>query len=260
MAGKKGHVIAHTLSHRGLVRGNNEDYLSITELSPVGGKPAFLAILADGVGGHNAGEVASRIAVDTIMEQVRQKHPADDVHDLLEESILVANQAILEDVSNHPDRGGMGTTCVCVLIIGNTLYTAHLGDSRLYLQRRDNLQRLTRDHTLQEEMITILEHDGNNQSRSQPLAHVLTRYLGSPHTVDVDHHMLDGEKRVETFKIKKSDILLLCSDGITDMVSDDEIHRILSTCNGRKRPQSLVYHALKQGGHDNATAVVLQFL
>lgn len=259
MAKKQRFTDFHTLSHRGLQRANNEDRVQVKPLPAVNGKTAILAVLADGVGGHQAGEVASRIAVETISAEITRTHPALDARSQLDQAIQAANRAILADIQANPERAGMGTTCVCALIIGRTLYAAHLGDSRLYFQRGHSLQRLTRDHTMQEELITLLGSGTQETTRSHPMAHVLTRYLGAPHEVDVDHQLIDGDgSPSDKLKLRANDILLLCSDGISDLVSDEEIERILSGCSGRKRAQTLVIRALENGGHDNATVAVLQ--
>lgn len=251
-------IDAYTLSHRGLARENNEDRVQTAQLADVEGKTALLAVLADGVGGHSAGEVASRIAVETIIREVSRTHPAANPHQQLEQAIQAANQAILDDAARHTEHDRMGTTCVCVLILGRTLYAAHLGDSRLYLLRKRKLQRLTRDHTMLEELITLAGTDSEGNPRAHPMAHVLTRYLGSPHAVDVDHQIFDGGDAADTLRLRANDILLVCSDGVSDLVSEGEIEQILSTCSGRKRAQSLVYRALENGGHDNASVIVLQ--
>jgi len=258
MPKKPARILAYSLSHRGLSRENNEDRAQVAHLPYIQGKAACLAVLADGVGGHSAGEVASRIAVETIISEASRSHPASDAHQQLELAIQAANRAILEDADRHPERARMGTTCVCALIIGRTLYAAYLGDSRLYLHRKRSLQRLTRDHTMLEEMIRLSGADTSDNPRAHPMAHVLTRYLGSSQPPDVDHQILDGTGFVDTFKLRANDILLLCSDGISDLVTDEEIEHTLSTCNGRKRAQTLVYRALENGGHDNASVIVLQ--
>ena len=250
-------VSFYTLSHRGLVRQNNEDCALAIALDSPDADPALLAILADGVGGHSAGEIASRIAVDTIAAFVREHHPSPDPHVLLNDAIQAANRAILADVSEHPESAGMGTTCACVLIIGNTLYAAHLGDSRIYLQRSRILQRLTRDHTLFEEYQHLTPESTDRVGRNHPMAHVLSRYLGSAHPMHVDPHIIGFENESDTLALQSGDALLLCSDGISDLITDEEIEGILSACCGRKSVQMLVYRALENGGHDNATAIVL---
>ena len=245
------------LSHKGLVRSNNEDCAAVLESCDFGDKKPTLAVLADGIGGHNAGEVASRIAVDTIITSFNQMKPSDPLT-MLESAILAANQKILDNINDHPDRKGMGTTCVCALIIGKTLYAAHLGDSRLYLLRTRKLSQLTNDHTLFEEFKHLVIRQSDNNTRSHPMAHVLSRYLGSRHVIDVDKNLIGIVKTAESFNLKSDDILLLCSDGLTDLLTDDEITHILLTCAGRKRAQSLIYRALENGGHDNTTVIVLK--
>jgi protein phosphatase len=251
-------ITSYALSHRGLVRQNNEDRVRVCSLEAVKGKQALLAVLADGVGGHQAGEVAARIAVDTIQAFVAEAHPAPNPQTALENAILAANQAILDDVARNQERKGMGTTCVCALIIGRTLYAAHLGDSRLYLLRGRKLVPLTKDHTLLEELQHLVGRNPDKANRSHPMAHVLSRYLGSPRPIQVDRKIAGFENKNGTLSLRSGDIVLLCSDGITDLVSDEEIGKILTSCQGRKRAQNLVYRALENGGHDNASAIVLQ--
>jgi len=249
---------AFALSHRGLVRQKNEDRVQVVPLESAHGKQALLAVLADGVGGHLAGEVASRIATDTIISEISSTYPATDVRAQLEQAILTANQAILEDIQNHPERTGMGTTCVCALMVGKKLYTAHLGDSRLYLFRKHSLHQLTQDHTLYEDLIKLHGDRLPENDRNHPMAHVLSRYLGSPHVLEIDHTILGFENQAESLKLHAGDLLLLCSDGISDLVSYEEIINILSACKGRKCAQSLVLRALENGGHDNASVIVIR--
>jgi len=246
------------LSHRGLVRKNNEDHGEVVKIGSSAGKQAFLAVLADGVGGHNAGEIASKIAVEKIIAKITREYPVSDPHTLLGQALQSANQAILRDIEDHPERHGMGTTCICVLIIGRILYTAHLGDSRLYLHRKRKLYQLTQDHTLYEEILRQQNGLQSGNTRSHPMAHVLSRYLGSPRQIKMDHSIIGIETNQDTLNLRSGDTLLLCSDGITDLVKTDEIAQILSTCAGRKCAQRLVYRALEQGGSDNASVIVIK--
>ena len=206
-------IESYILSHKGLVRTNNEDCAAVLESCDFGDKIATLAVLADGVGGHNAGEIASRIAVDTIIASFNQIKPSDPLT-MLESAILAANQKIFDNIKDHPGRQCMGTTCVCALIIGKTLYAAHLDDSRLYLLRKRKLSQLTSDHTLFEEFKHLTISQPDNHTRSHPMAHVLSRYLGSTNAIDVEKSMIGIGKGTESFKLKSGNILLLCSDGL----------------------------------------------
>lgn len=258
MVGKSAQIEVHSLSHKGLVRSNNEDSIGSCELKSKGKGQVLLAVLADGVGGHNAGEIASRIAVDTIIMNFNNVDNLTKPLELLETAILNANQAILDNVNKNPNRLGMGTTCVCILIIQHTLYAAHLGDSRLYLLRGRTLSRLTDDHTLFEEYKHLSVNQSNSITRSHPMAHVLSRYLGSTQTISMDKQLAGIGKGVDSLVLKSDDTLLLCSDGITDMLPDSEIEHILHTCTGRKCAQTLIYRALENGGHDNASLIVIK--
>lgn len=257
MGEKKPSVDVFTLSHRGLVRGNNEDRALFRELRIGKTRHASLAVLADGVGGHTAGEIAAQIAVDTITGSLANNLPKVDVHGVIEEAILAANQAILEDTAKNPKNSGMGTTCVVALIIKRNLYTAHLGDSRLYLFRKRTLHLLTKDHTMLAEMRMETEAQPGGNDRDHPMAHILSRYLGTNHALEVDQRIFYGGAVHDSLKLKPNDTLLLCSDGVTDLLNSEEIAQTLATCAGRKRAQTLIFRALEKGGHDNATAVVL---
>ncbi len=246
-----------TLSHRGLVREKNEDDIQVSTIKTADGVTAQLAVLADGVGGHNAGEIASRIAVETISMAMQKNVSASDPHQALEQAIQSANQAILSDAALHPQRKGMGTTCVCALIIDHTLFAVHLGDSRLYLYRDPSLFQLTKDHTVLAEMGNNFNTSVDLANRSHPMAHVLSRYLGTTHPLNIDQKITYDNTTRNSLHLRCGDTLLLCSDGITDMLDDTEIREILSACLGRKRAQTLVYHALEKGGHDNASVIVL---
>jgi len=256
MAVRQKPITFFVLSHKGLVRHNNEDYAAVQEIANFKGGKALLAVLADGVGGHKAGEVASRIAVDTIFKSMNNMQSSDP-HFALDSAINNANLALLENMEKYPDHEGMGTTCVCTLIVENTLYAAHLGDSRLYLLRGRSLSQLTRDHTILQDYkhLTILHPD--NLTRSHPLAHVISRYLGTHDSIEIDQEMVGIGQSALSLTLKSGDIILLCSDGLTDLLTDEEITHTILTCKGRKRTQSLVYRALEKGGHDNTTVIIL---
>lgn len=174
------------LSHRGRVRGNNEDRLAVQEFcldDPH--TPVLMAALCDGVGGHLAGEVAAQIGVDTVMQAVRFWPSLQNPVESLEQAVAAANQAILEAHHQRVELEGMAATCVCALIIGDALYVANLGDSRAYLLRSGKMNQLTRDHTWLQERLGAGMRSGR-PGREHPLAHALSRYLGAPHPPQVD--------------------------------------------------------------------------
>jgi len=242
------HLLGHGLTDTGLVRSNNEDCFEVDDRLP-------LYLVADGMGGHAAGEVASRVAVSTVLAEVKRECARTGlgekgfVNPLLAEEILVAafhsaNTAIRETAADDPGMLGMGTTLTGAWCVANTLVISHVGDSRAYLLRASNLERLTRDHHLMAE----LGEAGTGDGRSR-LAHVLTRALGTGPEVEVDTNRVD---------VRAGDRILLCSDGLYSEVAHEGI---LSIVHAARRPAQasgdLVRTALRLGGRDNVTAVVV---
>lgn len=237
----------------GRFRPNNED---VAATAP----ECALLVLADGMGGHSSGEVAARIATDTVIEVVRQQlggtrgHPCDPATGLHRQTLLLraaietAHRRIFDLASSDWRHRGMGTTLVACLLDQHGLSIAHVGDSRLYRLRDGELRQLTRDHSLIEELIAR----GRVSREEAPLRvgkNVVTRALGAEVTVDVDlaeEHARDG------------DLVLLCSDGLTDMVGDDLIRATLDEF----RPDlaaacdRLIELALDHGGSDNVSVVL----
>lgn len=254
-------------SHAGLVRPINEDRYIVREFTTSDPAPApvLLAVLTDGVGGHRAGEIAAQIGADIVHETISTCHTLSEPDILLEKSVQKANQAVREYAAEHPEAQGMGATCVCVLLVGDRLYTGNLGDSRAYLLRRGNLNQITCDHT----WLTDTPESANRQllgiSRKNPLAHVLTRYLGSPHPIKVDRRMMQSayenneEMRLnQGAQLKSGDRLLLCSDGLTDMLNDDQIQILASIEPLETAAKSLLDEALTAGGHDNISLILIE--
>jgi protein phosphatase len=261
------HLIASGFSHKGFVRDNNEDTLSIrsyrTQNHPQ--KEVLLAILADGVGGHSAGEIASKIGVKEIAAEVETCANLDQPDQLLANAILRANQQIVAQAKANEGWRGMGSTCVCALIVDKTLYIANLGDSRLYFIHKRKIQQLTFDHTWLEELSGLSIKGMGTVTRNHPLAHVLNRYLGSEGPIDVDLRMRSADSQDEAqlqarqgMQLSSGDSVILVSDGISDLLSDQEIMLAIKRFNPEKNAKRLVYNALKKGGHDNATAICIQ--
>ena len=248
------------------MRENNEDYLGTQGYTTKEARPrsVFLAVLADGVGGHLAGEIASRIGVDTIISHFGRSENLEKPEELLEEAIIAANEAIIEDADQNDEHGGMGSTCVCALLIDQQLYIANLGDSRLYLIRDDKIRQLTFDHTWLEEIAGRNLSNVGKITRNHPLAHVLNRYLGSrePIRVDlrirIDSKQSDEEMRAnQGMKLIAGDCLLLMSDGISDLLNDEEILEITRNTLPAKIPKKLIFSALEKGGHDNSSVIAI---
>jgi protein phosphatase len=244
---------------------NNEDNFAVSafKISESNSTPSIVGIIADGVGGHQAGEVASSLAVEMISHFIAESNASQPLV-TLEEAFFQANQAIYSQASINPANAGMSTTAACVWVIGDRLYLASVGDSRIYLKRDDRLIQLTVDHTWVQEAIEsgILTRE---QARSHPNAHLIRRYLGSkqPAIPDFRLRVQPGESDKQAvsnqgMRLKPGDYLLLCSDGLTDLVSDDEINASFGNQPIQELLESLIERANAEGGHDNITIIGIQ--
>ena len=241
----------------GMVRSHNED--SIASDGEKG-----LVVLADGMGGYNAGEVASGMATTVIITELQQllekyvPYQIDEnsgqivAHKLLREQIAKANTSIFQASQSQPQYAGMGTTLVVALFYDNRMTVAHIGDSRLYRQRGDEFRQITRDHSLLQEQIDsgVITPQQAKQSQNKNL---VTRALGIDPVVDAEIH--DHETQ-------PGDIYLLCSDGLCDMVSDDDIGLALQTLSSNLKlcAQHLVQTANDNGGRDNVSVILVRVL
>ena len=228
-------VTAAAATDVGLVREGNEDsYLTEGPLFAV----------ADGMGGHRGGEVASQLAVETLEKLF--KEGAGDLPDQVQE----ANRVVFERSVLDRKVAGMGTTLTAALVEGDRVRLAHVGDSRAYLLRDGTLRLLTEDHTLVHRMVSEGEIS-KEEAETHPQRSVLTRALGVDTVVDVDD---------DSLQVRPGDRLLLCTDGLTSMVSEDEIEEVLRTVpDPREAAQRLVRMANEAGGVDNTTVVILDF-
>jgi serine/threonine protein phosphatase PrpC len=242
------------LTDIGRVRKLNQDAFSLDNVRQ-------LWVLADGMGGHAGGEVASQIAVDTIPQefqrllaaQLSPSPAAATLETWLIQAIETANQRIREQASQNTEIKGMGTTIVAVAITQthdtSLAVIAHSGDSRAYVLKNGSLALLTRDHTLMEERLA-LNLITPEQVRTHPLRHVLTKGLG------IDPQALPT---VQTYSLESTDLLLLCSDGLTKMLTDPEMQTLVlkEAPNLDRIKNTLVATANRLGGEDNTTVVVI---
>lgn len=226
-------------THKGMVRQNNEDSL-YPETSGESNGPATL-VVADGMGGHVAGEVASRLAVNAAASN--QLPPSDRV--------AAGNRAIREEVAREPDLEGMGTTMTLVSLGEDGSATfAHVGDSRAYLYRAGELRQLTEDHTIAAEYVAQGEISAE-QAASHPQRHILTRTLGLSRFVNIDEIQI---------ALEPEDRILLCSDGLNEMVSDDAIAAAMDGGTVDDVAWKLIEMANEAGGVDNITVIVVDAL
>ena len=242
------------LTDVGLKRELNEDSFS-TDMK------TGLFVVADGMGGHLAGEVASRVAVDLINKSYKKwldsDVPEEDLFEYpdpslskignyIQSSIRLANKVIHEMAAEHTDYNGMGTTVVVLAVMPDLIVTANVGDSRIYLVRNGEIERLSKDHSIVAEQVEMgIMTD--EEAKQSPLKHVLTRNLGSAIHLEA-----------EVFEIEPSsnDRFILCSDGLTDLVSDDEIQQMVVAENDPDvLCQNFIDKALTRGAHDNTTVV-----
>lgn len=232
-------------TNRGRRRSMNQDYFYCSE-NPVGSFQN-LFIVADGMGGHKAGDKASKLCVENIVSSIsgsRHKTPVT----VLNEAVIEANSAVYKEAKAVPQYEGMGTTVVACTLQDMTLYVANIGDSRLYIIN-DGIKQITSDHSLVEEMVK----NGNiteSEARIHPQKNIITRALG-----------IDDEVRADYFEIsvKTSDIVLMCTDGLTNMVGDDDIEYIVKHSSSiEKAVSSLIARANENGGYDNITVVLAQ--
>jgi serine/threonine protein phosphatase PrpC len=253
------------LTHPGMKGKNNEDCFGVAAFSQgwLGARPILLAVLSDGIGGHRAGEVASAVAVEKISQEV-QNSDGSRPAEVLVKAVQAASEAIREQASQKPDHSGMGATCACVWISGDQFYTATVGDSRLYLLRGGKIQRLSTDHTWVQEAVErgVIKPE---QVSGHPNAHVIRRYLGSPMPPEVDLRMRlaadEDDARAlanQGAKVQPGDLLILTSDGLTDLVTDEEICQAFLNRPGEEAGRGLIDLANERGGHDNITIVAVQ--
>ncbi|MCI9372831.1 MAG: Stp1/IreP family PP2C-type Ser/Thr phosphatase [Lachnospiraceae bacterium] len=223
----------------------NQDFVYLSE-TPVGNLPNIF-IVADGMGGHNAGDFASRYAVETIVGEVKasfEKNPTI----ILGKAIDKANACIRQKAGGDKTLMGMGTTIVIATCIGKYLEVANVGDSRLYLVN-DRIEQVTIDHSLVEEMIQRGGID-RRSARNHPDKNIITRALGARNTIEADFFNLE---------LEAGDIVLLCSDGLTNMVEDEDIRRVLKSGRDLKeRAETLVQMANDNGGKDNISVIIIE--
>ncbi|MGN0413157.1 MAG: Stp1/IreP family PP2C-type Ser/Thr phosphatase [Lachnospiraceae bacterium] len=224
----------------------NQDVVYSSEL-PVGNLPN-LFIIADGMGGHKAGDYASRYAVDTIEKETLESLE-ENPEIILQKAISKANKDIREISHQNPDMEGMGTTIVAATIYGKYMKVANVGDSRLYIINGKKIKQITRDHSLVEEMVRIGELD-RTSARNHPNKNIITRAVGVTASVVAD--FFDVE-------LKDGDVILMCSDGLSNMLEDEEIRMI--ACAQRdiiEKAEALVRAANNNGGKDNISLIIIE--
>mgnify|MGYP000633335273 FL=1 len=236
----------YAITDIGRKRELNEDYI-YTSGQPIGALPN-LFIVADGMGGHKAGDYASMHTVDRFVEVIRELGEEHGVQDAINEAVTAANAYIYQRSRENSNLSGMGTTLVLASCIGNEAIVANIGDSRLYLVN-DAMTQITRDHSLVEEMVTLGGID-REMARNHPDKNIITRAVGVKEKVAADFFEVD---------LTKGDKLLLCSDGLTNMLRDEEIYQIIQENKELEQAaKALVDAANENGGRDNIAVVLVE--
>ncbi len=222
-------------THVGKVRKNNEDSLLVTD---------NIFVAADGMGGAAAGEVASQMLVDTVKNFLSTiPEPLDE--NILSKAILKSNAAILREAKENSNLRGMGTTATILYLYKNQAYFAHVGDSRLYRLKNSTLEQITLDHSYVESLVRKGELTPA-QAKVHPMKNLLTQAVGAMEDINVE---------TGNFSVDGDEIFMLCTDGLTNMIDDEQIKNILSESSNPA--EDLIQAALDNGGNDNITAIVV---
>jgi protein phosphatase len=224
----------------------NQDALYTSE-QPIGNLPN-LFLVADGMGGHNAGDYASRMTVETIVAQAADSDRKDPA-EILVDAISAANTFVRNTARENEELSGMGTTVVAASCDGATLHVANVGDSRLYVAGNGKIRQVTRDHSWVEEMVRR-GGMGREEARNHPDKNIITRAVGAEETVKVDFF---------TVNLEEGEVILMCTDGLTNMLEDDEILNILEISRDIvEMAEKLVSLANEKGGSDNISVILIE--
>lgn len=231
----------------GRKRKHNEDYHGFFRI----GDDEVLAIVADGMGGHASGEVASRMAVEVIQEIYAKDRADQDVLDALRSAFEVANFSILQKSLEQDELNGMGTTATALVIKDDQIFVGHMGDSRAYLFRDSAIAQLTKDHSMVNRMVEqgLLSKE---EANGHPQRNVIYKALGVNRDADLE--------LIGPLPVHVNDIYLLCSDGLTNLVTDEEMLKIVKKENPKKACEKLIQLANKRGGDDNITVQIVKVI
>ncbi len=231
----------------GRVRESNQDAFICGSLSD----NALFCVVCDGMGGAKGGNVASGMAVKVISDRIidiyREGMEGSSIKNMLESAIAAANVGIYDASLADVELRGMGTTVVAAIVVDRKLYIAHVGDSRAYLVGSEDIKQITRDHSI----VQVMVEKGQltqNEARNHPRKHLITRALGVDDSVDCDY---------DEIIVNENHNLLICTDGLTNLLEIDDIKRIVNDEDAQDIPQRLIHAANMAGGSDNITAVIV---
>jgi len=232
----------------GLVRNHNQDAYATGELS----QSMVWAVVCDGMGGPSGGGIASEIAVQTVSNGMNQllhsESTEEELRRAISEVIISSNERIFEMSESNAMLKGMGTTLVLCILIDSTLTVAHVGDSRAYIIRGNEIIRLTNDHSLVQNLVERGEISEDEASK-HPQKNIITRALGVTSEVEFD---------ISTNEIVPNDLILLCTDGLTNLCDDNEILQTVTQTDFNLLPETLINLANKHGGMDNTTVLIIK--
>jgi len=249
---ESGNVKAVVLSDLGNIRTNNEDvgmFYRIAE-EDITREKGYLLIVADGMGGHKAGEVASKMATEIISQEYFKKNGNGSIEKALYKAFSMANRKIYELASSQKAYHGMGTTCSAFVVTGDAVYFAHVGDSRGYFLKNNLITRITEDHTYVQELVNKGEITAK-EADTHPKRNILTNAMGTKPDLRID-----TGKCAHSFE--NDDRLMLCSDGLYDYIHENELADILNNKSLQEAAEYMIREAKKRGGHDNITVVLAE--
>ena len=232
----------------GLMRSSNQDYCKTGEL-PDG---CIWAVVCDGIGGANGGSTASRIAAETIAEQLKELYHTekyrDDMEKLIKTAIAIANQRVYDMSLKVYSLSGMGTTVVAAVVKEEVVHIVHAGDSRAYLYENGSLTQITKDHSMVQELVDIGQITPE-EARNHPNKNIITRALGTRENLKTDYNGV---------KFDKDSVLLICTDGLSNYLTDENIAEFIKKSRGDELVGRLVEQAKMMGGSDNITVAVIE--
>ena len=234
-----------SITDTGVTREMNQDYYFATDTN-LGNRPN-LFIVADGMGGHKAGDYASRHTIERVVASISRNSSEEPVT-IIQEAISKANELLVAESNEDETKSGMGTTLVIATLVGDKLIVANVGDSRLYVIS-DMVRQITRDHSLVDEMVRLGELNPS-EARSHPDKNIITRAIGAQKDVKADFFEVE---------LAKDDYVLMCTDGLTNMVRDEEI---LDIVRSEKEPEAIAHKLVRMannnGGRDNITVTIIK--
>lgn len=237
---------AYALTDEGKVRTTNQDYIFSSPKTI--GRLSNLYLVADGMGGHKAGDFASRFLTEKLVAYI-EKTNETSIISILEHGIQEANSRLYQESLKNSSLAGMGTTLVAATIEYHTLYTANVGDSRLYLIRVNEIRQITKDHSYVEELVSLGKMERNSPDYRNN-KNIITRAVGTQEQVAVDFFEIT---------LEEGDFILLCSDGLTNMVEDSDIVKIVTSKDGLKeKTERLIALANENGGKDNIAVILVE--